>query len=96
MEKVELVCWGMLWMWMVQGFLFKLLFYVGDVDLVMFVLFGIGYIELLGQVKVEVCLIENDLVKLKIGMEMELMFVLLIMDVDGNIVMTFVFWFVVG
>ena len=96
MERVELARRGTLWTWTVQGFPPKSPPYAGDADPATFVPFGIGYVELPGQVKVEARLTENDPAKLKIGMEMELTLVPLTTDADGNTVMTFAFRPVAG
>jgi uncharacterized OB-fold protein len=53
--------------------------------------FGVGYVELPGQVKVETRLTESDPEKLRIGMDMELTLVPLSTDAQGNTVMTFAF-----
>jgi uncharacterized OB-fold protein len=56
-----------------------------------FVPFGIGYIELAGEVKVEARLTESDPESLEAGMEMELVLVPFRTDDDGNEVVTFAF-----
>ena len=53
--------------------------------------YGVGYIELEGQVRVESRLTESDPEKLKIGMPMELVFDKFIEDEDGNDVISFAF-----
>ncbi len=63
----------------------------GDADPATFEPFGVGYVELPGEVKVEARLTEADPAKLKIGMEMELVLVPLTTDDDGNEVVTFAF-----
>ncbi|MDH3706451.1 MAG: Zn-ribbon domain-containing OB-fold protein [Acidimicrobiia bacterium] len=88
-ETVELARQGTLWTWTVQGFAPKAPPYAGDVD--NFEPFGVGYVELPDQVKVEARLTEADPDKLEIGMEMELVTVPLRTDDDGNEVVTFAF-----
>ena len=60
---------GTLWSWTVQRFRPKSPPYVGPEE---FEPYGVGYIELPGQVRVEARLTESDPEKLRIGMEMEL------------------------
>lgn len=88
-ETVELARRGTLWTWTVQGFPPKAPPYIGDVE--HFEPFGVGYVELPDQVKVEARLTEADPDKLEIGMEMELVTVPLSSDDDGNDVVTFAF-----
>ena len=95
-ETVALARRGTLWTWTVQGFPPKSPPYVGSVDPAHFQAFGVGYVELPGQVKVESRLTEADPAKLKIGMEMELTLVPLTTDADGNEVVTFAFRPVAG
>lgn len=90
-EPVELSNRGTLWTWTVQGFAPKAPPYLGATDPASFVPFGVGYVELAGQVKVESRLTESDPAKLQIGMEMEMVVVPLTTDGDGNEVMTFAF-----
>ena len=91
METVELATRGTLWTWTVQGFPPKAPPYIGDADPSTFEPFGVGYVELPGQCKVETRLTENDPAKLRIGMEMELTLVPLARTGDGDTVMTFAF-----
>ena len=72
---VELEPRGTLWTWTVQGFPPKSPPYLGSDDPPTFQPFGVGYVELPGQVKVEARLTESDPDKLSIGMEMELVVV---------------------
>ncbi len=90
-ETVELARRGTLWTWTVQGFAPKAPPYMGDADPKTFKAFGVGYIQLPGEVKVEARLTESDPTKLKIGMEMELTLVPLYTNDDGDEVMTFAF-----
>jgi uncharacterized protein len=85
----ELGTRGTLWTWTVQGFPPKAPPFAGDV--VNFVPYGVGYVELPGEVKVETRLTLADPEQLKIGMEMELVFEPLYTDADGNEVITFAF-----
>ncbi len=90
-ETVELERRGTLWTWTVQGFPPKAPPYAGDTDPKSFRPFGVGYVELPGQLKVESRLTESDPNRLRIGMEMELVIVPLSADEDGNEIMTFAF-----
>jgi uncharacterized OB-fold protein len=90
-ETVELGRRGTLWTWTVQGFPPKAPPYAGDADPKTFQPFGVGYVELPGEVKVEARLTEADPSKLRIGMEMELVIIPLAVDADGNEVVTFAF-----
>jgi uncharacterized OB-fold protein len=90
-ETVELSRRGTLWTWTVQGFPPKSPPYAGSDDPATFVPFGVGYVELPGEVKVEARLTEADPEKLKIGMEMELVVVPLATDAEGNEIVTFAF-----
>ena len=56
-----------------------------------FVPFGVGYVELPGEVKVETRLTEADPDVLRLGMEMELVIVPFRTDDEGNEIMTFAF-----
>jgi len=90
-EAVELESRGTLWTWTVQGFPPKSPPYAGNDDPKTFEAFGVGYVELPGQVKVESRLTEADPAKLKIGMEMELVIVPLTTDDNGDEIVTFAF-----
>lgn len=90
-ETVELASRGTLWTWTIQGFPPKAPPYAGPTDPEHFQAFGVGYVELPGEVKVETRLTESDPSKLQIGMEMELVIVPLCQDDAGNDVMTFAF-----
>ena len=89
-ETVELASRGTLWTWTVQGFAPKAPPYMGPVDET-FQPFGVGYVELPGEVKVEARLTESDPAKLRIGMDVELVVIPLTTDADGNEVITFAF-----
>jgi uncharacterized OB-fold protein len=81
---------GRLWAWTTQNFPPPSPPYAGPTGEA-FVPFGIGYVELPGEVKVEARLTDADSERLKEGMEMELVVVPFRTDDDGNEVMTFAF-----
>jgi uncharacterized protein len=62
---------GTLWTWTVQRFRPKSPPYAGD-DAEEFEPYGVGYVELPGEVRVEARLSESDPARLRIGMPMEL------------------------
>ena len=66
----ELGTRGKLWTWTIQGYPPKSPPYAGDVE--NFEPFGVGYVEIHDEVKVETRLTTADKDVLKIGMEMEL------------------------
>jgi len=78
---------GRLWSYTVQSFRPKSP-YAGPVE---FEPFGVGYVELAGQVIVETILTENDPEALQIGMPMELVIVPFAVDGDGRETVTFAF-----
>jgi uncharacterized OB-fold protein len=90
-SEVELEPRGTLWTWTVQGYPPKSPPYAGDADPKTFRPFGVGYVELPGQVKVETRLTEADPAKLEIGMDMKLTLVPLYTNDDGDEVVTFAF-----
>jgi uncharacterized OB-fold protein len=90
-EVVELATRGRLWTWTIQGLPPKSPPFAGDADPSTFRPFGVGYVELPGQLKVETRLTTADPDELRIGMEMELVFDVLGVDDDGNEVVTFAF-----
>lgn len=90
-ETVLLSNEGELWTFTVQGFPPKSPPYLGDADPATFVSFGVGYVELPGQVKVETRLTESDPAKLRIGMKMHLVLDVLGHDKDGNEIVTYAF-----
>ena len=90
-ENIHLSNKGKLWTWTVQGFFPKSPPYAGPDTPETFVPFGVGYIELADEVKVESRLTENDPEKLKIGMDMELVIERFREDEEGNDVMIFAF-----
>ena len=89
MEEHLLARQGTLWAWTTQAFPPPPPYSgPGGKD---FVPFGVGYVELGGEVKVESRLTENDPEKLAHGMDVELVLVPLRTDEDGNEVVTFAF-----
>lgn len=92
-EEVELERRGTLWAWTVQGFPPKAPPYVGpgSKDPAEFVPYGVGYVELPGQVRVEGRLTLNDPEQIEIGMEMEMVLEVLGTDEEGNELVTFAF-----
>jgi uncharacterized OB-fold protein len=81
---------GRLWAWTTQHFPPPSPPYTGPTGEA-FVPFGIGYVELPGQVKVEARLTEADPERLAAGMDMELVVVPFTTDDKGNEVVTFAF-----
>ena len=89
MEEMLLARRGTLWAWTTQSFPPPPPF-AGPTGKD-FVPFGVGYVELPGEVKVESRLTECDPAVLANGMEMELVIVPFRTDDDGNEVVTFAF-----
>jgi uncharacterized protein len=81
---------GRLWAWTTQHFPPPSPPYAGPRGDA-FVPFGVGYVELPGEVKVETRLTEADPERLKPGIEMELVVVPFRTDDQGNEVVTFAF-----
>ena len=81
---------GRLWAWTTQSFPPPSPPYTGPSGKE-FVPFGVGYVELPGEVKVETRLTSADPAVLTPGMEMELVLVPFRTDGDGNEVVTFAF-----
>jgi uncharacterized OB-fold protein len=81
---------GRLWAWTTQSFPPPSPPYTGPTGEA-FAPFGIGYVELPGEVKVETRLTEADPERLEAGMDMELAIVPFRTDDDGNEVVTFAF-----
>ena len=79
---------GRLWAWTTQEFPPPSPPYSGPTGDA-FVPYGVGYVELADEVKVETRLTETE--GLRIGMEMELVLVPFRTDADGNEVVTFAF-----
>jgi uncharacterized OB-fold protein len=91
MADVRLPRTGTLWTWTVQAFHPKSPPYRGDDTAESFVPYGVGYVDLEGELLVEARLTENDPERLAVGAEMELVLVPLYRDDDGNDVLTFAF-----
>ena len=89
-EDIELGTHGTLWTWTVQAFPPKSPPYLGPTgdD---FVPYGVGYVELANQVRVEARLTVGDPEQLEIGMEMKLVYETLGTDEDGNDIVTYAF-----
>ena len=81
---------GRLWAWTTQAFPPPSPPYAGPTGRD-FVTFGVGFVELGDEVKVESRLTESDPEVLATGMQMELVLVPLRTDDDGNEVVTFAF-----
>ena len=90
-EPVELGTKGTLWAWTIQGFPPKAPPYLGETDPSKFEPYGVGYVELPGQVKVESRLTIADPTALKVGMEMQLIGEVIGQDEEGNDLVTFAF-----
>lgn len=88
-QTKELGTRGTLWTWTIQGYPPKSPPFEGDID--NFEPFGVGYVEIHDEVKVETRLTTANLDELQIGMEMELSFIPLYQDSEGNDVITFAF-----
>lgn len=87
MEDVPLARRGVLWAFTVQGFRPKPP-YTGPEE---FAPYGVGYVELPGQVIVEARLTEADPERLRIGMPMVLTWVPFRQEEDGTPVLTYAF-----
>jgi uncharacterized OB-fold protein len=81
---------GRLWAWTTQEFPPPSPPYTGPTG-ADFVPFGVGFVELPDEVKVEARLTESDPSVLATGMDMELVLVPFRTDTDGNEVVTFAF-----
>ena len=90
-ETIELARRGTLWTWTIQGFPPNRPPYIGPETAENFKPFGVGYVELPGQVRVESRLKCKDVSKLKIGMEMELVVEKYVEDDAGREVMAYFF-----
>lgn len=90
-ETIELGTRGTLWTWTIQGYPPKSPPYAGDASPKTFESFGVGYVELPGEVKVETRLTVSDPDEIEIGMEMEMTLVPLYTNDDGDEVVTFAF-----
>lgn len=81
---------GTLWTWTVQQFMPKTP-YRSDETAETFKPYGVGYVELPGGVRVEGRLTENDPQKLRIGMEMDVIFAPYRTQDNGDEVINFFF-----
>ena len=88
MEEYLLARRGRLWAWTTQEFPPPSPPYTGPTGDA-FVSYGVGYVELGNEVRVETRLTETE--GLRIGMDMELVLVPFRTDADGNEVVTFAF-----
>lgn len=89
-EVEELPRQGTLWTYTIQRFMPKRPYNSGETPET-FIPYGVGYVELPGGVRVEGRLTENDPDKLKIGMDMEVVFLPFRTDEDGTEVINFAF-----
>jgi uncharacterized OB-fold protein len=90
-KTIELERRGTLWTWTIQSFMPNKPPYTGPETPETFQPFGVGYVELPGQTRVEARLACRDLGKLRIGMEMELAVEKYTEDAEGNQVMAYFF-----
>ena len=90
-ERHELATEGTLWSYTVQGFRPKSPPYAGDDTGETFRPYGVGYVELPGEVRVETRLTVDDPDRLRIGMPMRLAIVPFRRDGEGHEVLTFAF-----
>jgi uncharacterized OB-fold protein len=81
---------GTLWTWTVQRFMPKTPYNSGETQET-FKPYGVGYVELPGGVRVEGRLTESDPEKLRIGMDMEVVFYPFRTESDGTRVINFAF-----
>ena len=81
---------GTLWTWTVQQFMPKTPYNSGETPET-FTPYGVGYVELPGGVRVEGRLTENDPDKLRIGMDMEVVFEPYRTEDNGDEVISFFF-----
>lgn len=91
MEEHALPTTGSLWTWTIQGFPPPSPPYLGPADFESFVPFGVGYVDLAGEVMVEGRLTVSDPAALEIGMAMRLVRDDLGTDDEGREVFTFAF-----
>jgi uncharacterized OB-fold protein len=91
MSEVLLPRTGTLWTWTIQGFRPKSPPYKGDDTVDTFEPFGVGYVDLGGELLVEARLTENEPERLEIGAELELVLIPLYRDDDGTQVLTYAF-----
>jgi uncharacterized OB-fold protein len=91
MAEVLLPRTGTLWTWTIQGFRPKSPPYKGDDTVDTFEPFGVGYVDLGGELLIETRLTESDPERIAIGAELELVLVPLCRDDDGADVLTYAF-----
>lgn len=91
MTEVLLPRTGSLWTWTIQGFRPKSPPYRSDDTVDTFEPFGVGYVDLDGDLMVEARLTENDPGRLAVGLAMELVVVPLYRQEDGTDVLTYAF-----
>ena len=91
MSEAVLGTEGELWAWTVQGFPPKAPPYLGETDPAKFKPYGVGYVTLANELKVETRLTEADSKVLKSGMAMRLTTIPIAQDDDGNDIHTFAF-----
>lgn len=90
-ETVELSRTGTLWTWTVQGYPPKSPPYAGDVNPATFEPYGVGYVDIDRQVRVETRLTVADPEQLEIGMALEMVLEPLYVNEEGDEVVTFAF-----
>ena len=81
---------GTLWTWTIQQFMPKPPYNSGE-TMETFTPYGVGYVELPGGIRVEGRLTQNDPAKLRIGMDMEVVFDTYRTDENGDEVVSFFF-----
>ena len=81
---------GTLWTWTIQQFMPKTPYKTNESPET-FRPYGVGYLELPGGVRVEGRLTENDPAKLRIGMEMDVVFETYRTEANGDEVINFFF-----
>lgn len=89
-KNIEMERRGKLWTYTIQGFLPNRPPYEGPETAETFKPFGVGYVELADQTRVQTRIKTRDVSKLKIGMEMELV-VEKYMERDGKDVIAYFF-----
>ena len=88
---VELSRTGTLWTWTVQGYPPKSPPYAGDVNPATFEPYGVGYVDIDRQVRVETRLTVADPEQLEIGMALVMVLEPLYVNEEGDEVVTFAF-----
>jgi uncharacterized OB-fold protein len=91
MTEVLLPRTGSLWTWTIQGFRPKSPPYRSDDTVDTFEPFGVGYVDLDGEVLVETRIVAADPEALRIGQRMELVLEPLTVDGTGEVVVTYAF-----